>query len=499
MKKAKKLSIILVIAFIISALPMTMLTVSAADAPQWTYQCAQSVYPVTVDGKAVGNEWDDAVALVVNNDNPVFQQYGLWQNAANADPIPTSDLSVTYKVKWDDQNLYILEQRFDKNFSDNTDSDIWPWSNSGTLFFLSYDANDYKDATDTMIGADGTYEIFWVDSASGKPTISGRYGAGKNQMQVGDPGMDGWVTACSQDGDTYTFEASIPWKTMQTTAGFPTPAVGVKMRFTPIISAYNQKVTAPAFDDTWNQLNFYCNKDTPDDVTGEGGLELTAAIANTAAADASSGFATMADASGGNNLLLNPTYIDGGAGFSDAESAPSILDYSNADTDSDSKYCSNQMPYYVQWSYDQAYTVNRMLLRTANDSDATPRRPADGWTLSGSTDGKNWNVIYTGKETDIDNTKFTYYAIDLSGNTTPYQYYQLYADSPAADNVDNPPIIQIADVILCGTASGAAPAAVVTAAAAPTTGDSNIMFIFAVMALAAGIIVITKRRSIKIK
>ena len=160
---------------------------------------------------------------------------------------------------------------------------------------------------------------------------------------------------------------------------------------------------------------------------------------------------TMEAMAEGNNILYNPIYVDGGLGFSDAENAPSILDYSNADGVTDSKYCSNQTPYFVQWKYDKAYTVNRMLLRTANDSDIYMRRPADGWTLSGSNDGQTWTVIYTGKEDDIGNTAFTYYSIDLSGNMTAYQYYQLYADSPADKDLK---IIQLADVILCGTAAG---------------------------------------------
>lgn len=264
----KKISVLIILAMIISSL--AMFNVSAV-APEWFYECAKSALDVNIDGKVGDNEWDDAVELVVNNDNEIFKKYGYWQGGDDH-PIPTSDLSVTYKLKWDEKYLYILEVRFDKNFSFNPDAGVWPWEASGTLLFLAYDAADFNEPSD------GAYEIFWVINPDGKPKLCGRAAPGKTQFEEGDPEMDGWVVANSASGDTYTIELAIPWATMQKVSAFPVPAEGVKLRFTPIISAYLQKVTESAYDETWNQLDFYVNTSAADDITGEGGLELKGVI-----------------------------------------------------------------------------------------------------------------------------------------------------------------------------------------------------------------------------
>ncbi|MCL1792752.1 MAG: hypothetical protein FWG34_02675 [Oscillospiraceae bacterium] len=265
----KKIGILAIFAVIFS---LAAATGVSAVKPEWEYECAKSVLPVTVDGKVGEGEWDDAVLLTVNNDSEIFQKYGFWQNTGG-DPIPSSSLSVDYKLKWDETYLYILEVRYDKNFSFNPDAGDWPWEASGTLLFLAYDPESYEEP------GDGAYEIFWVMNPDGSsPKLTGRASPGKTQFEKGDPEMDGWVVANSVNGDTYTIELAIPWATMQKVSGFPAPAEGVKLRFTPVISAYHLKVTESAYDETWNQLDFYVNTDSPDDITGEGGLVLTGAI-----------------------------------------------------------------------------------------------------------------------------------------------------------------------------------------------------------------------------
>jgi len=249
-----------------------MFNVSAV-APQWTYECNKLALPVNVNGQIDGNEWDDAVELIVNNDSPIFQQYGFWQNGG-ADPIPSSVLSVTYKVKWDETYLYILEVRNDKFFKvfPEDESGPWPWEHSGTLFFLYYDKDGEAMAEDTA-SWDYCYEPFWITYGWGdKPILSGR-ASGKSQFEVGDPEMEGWITAGSKNGDVYTFEAAIPWATMQKASEFPAPTEGLKLRFTPIISAFHTLDTEK-FSDQWNQLDFYVDTGAPDNPAGYGGMEL---------------------------------------------------------------------------------------------------------------------------------------------------------------------------------------------------------------------------------
>lgn len=268
MEIKRKLSIFLVLAILTAVISAGSVS---AVAPEWFYQCAKSVLDVNINGVVDANEWDDANELIVNNDSEIFKKYGFWQGGDDH-PIPSSDLSVTYKLKWDEKYLYILEVRFDKNFSFNPDAGVWPWEASGTLLFLAYDAANFNDPSD------GAYEIFWVINPNGAPKLSGRATPGKTGFEEGSPEMEGWVVANSASGDTYTIELAIPWATMKKVADYPSPAEGVKLRFTPIISAYLQKVTESAYDETWNQLDFYVNTSSPDDITGEGGLELVGVI-----------------------------------------------------------------------------------------------------------------------------------------------------------------------------------------------------------------------------
>ncbi|MCL2773818.1 MAG: carbohydrate-binding protein [Oscillospiraceae bacterium] len=194
-------------------------------------------------------------------------------------------------------------------------------------------------------------------------------------------------------------------------------------------------------------------------------LVFLASMAVIPVSAASDPFDTLADAAGGNNILMFPTFVDGGDGWADDEGAAGIVDYYQADVlgadllntdlalDKDLKYGSPNLPYWVQWMYEKPYTVNRIILRTANDSDQYPRRMGDGWTFSGSTDGKNWNVIYTGKQDDVLNTAYTFYYIDLPNNTTPYQYYQLDAETIGSEtdadgNVTDDGGIQLCDIVL---------------------------------------------------
>ena len=187
------------------------------------------------------------------------------------------------------------------------------------------------------------------------------------------------------------------------------------------------------------------------------------------ASAASAPFDTLAQAAGGKTPLMNVEYIDGGDGFNDKEGSKSLTVYDeDHDANEDGmfpKYCTNQFPYWCEWKYDKAYVIDRIILRTANDSEQYIRRPADGWKLSGSNDGKAWKVIYTGKADDIDDENFTYYFVDLPNNTEAYQYYQFYAEDYWPEQNDT--IIQLSMVILCGNVPAPPPAAEPVAVEAP--------------------------------
>ena len=241
--------VIVVVLFI-----MIMATFSipfSATEPTYVYECAKLYYPVTVDGKVDGAEWDDTTSLVVNSDNSVFKEYGRWQGGAS--PKSAADLSVTYKMKWDDTNLYILEQRKDNNFVKAGDSTAGttPWNGDGTLFFLAFDASgDYK--------WDDAYEPFWAMAEDGKMSFALRsWLSGSFQSLQED--MGNWKTAGVYDDSTKTLtvELAIPFADIGTTSGSKSVSVGTSMRWTPIISNLDSKDDYAAFANSWDQLNFH--------------------------------------------------------------------------------------------------------------------------------------------------------------------------------------------------------------------------------------------------
>ena len=166
---------------------------------------------------------------------------------------------------------------------------------------------------------------------------------------------------------------------------------------------------------------------------------------------ASEGVEELAVAASGRNPLMNPEPITGGDGFNDAEGWYGLLVYDEALEEEDKefpKYCSDQFPYFAEWKYDKAYTVNRIILRTANDSGQYGRLPSDGWTLSGSADGASWEVIYTGLMTDVEEEDYMYFWVDIPDNTKEFEYYRFNVDKEEPDSEDQQ-IVQLAAIVLC--------------------------------------------------
>lgn len=247
-------------ALLVFALFVALFPVSALD-PGYVYECAKLYYPVTIDGKVDGNEWDDAHELVVNADNSVFKEYGRWQGGGN--PKSASELSVTYKFKWDDENLYILEQRYDTNFIMAGDEACGaaPWNGDGTLMFLAYNKSGeylWEDA----------YEPFWAVDENGKISFALRSWV-EGAFNSNQDNMENWKGAGVYDSasKTLTVELVVPFADIGTISGSKNPVVGDMLRFTPIISNIDSADDYMTFAGSWDQLNFHDRVERGDAVT----------------------------------------------------------------------------------------------------------------------------------------------------------------------------------------------------------------------------------------
>ncbi|MCL2099659.1 MAG: carbohydrate-binding protein, partial [Oscillospiraceae bacterium] len=140
--------------------------------------------------------------------------------------------------------------------------------------------------------------------------------------------------------------------------------------------------------------------------------------------------------------IPNPVFVDGGPGFGETEGSDQLF---NGNTST--KYCANieqHGEYWASWKYETAYIADAIILATANDNRQYPRRLGDGWTLSGSNDGEEWTVIYTGSADDYENDNYAFFIISLE-NEEAYEYYKILSETGGDGDT-----IQLTQVLLMG-------------------------------------------------
>lgn len=141
------------------------------------------------------------------------------------------------------------------------------------------------------------------------------------------------------------------------------------------------------------------------------------------------GYKSLEEAAGDKVVNMKPIFVNGGSGFGASEGPAQLFDYVTTGgtgyaAGTGTKY-GGSTPYWAEWRYDEAFVASRLIIATANDNMSWPRRMGDGWTLSGSNDGENWEILYIGKADDYSNFNRMFYAFDLTGNITAYSHYQL--------------------------------------------------------------------------
>ncbi|MCL2814663.1 MAG: hypothetical protein FWD23_08690 [Oscillospiraceae bacterium] len=237
----------------------------------------------------------------------------------------------------------------------------------------------------------------------------------------------------------------------------------------------------------------------------------------------------------GRNFLANPVFVDGVEGFGGEDGEPVgspdgewswnalVMSWDKLNADGDmrsSKYCGNdgmwdETGFFISWKYDQAYIADAFYLATGNDCTEWPRRMDDGWTFSGSNDGTNWTVLYTGQAEDYDPITYTWWRFDLPNNTELFQYYKVWAEGYYQDQDQN--IIQLSVLAVSGNLpvaeappeeaapppAEAAPlpapdpgVATPVTPTAPVTGDTAVIILLGAM-VAAGVVIFKKKTAVK--
>ena len=242
----KKISVLIIFALLFTSL--AIFNVSAIE-PTYVFEAPKLVLPVELGTVNPVENWDDANVLVLNIDNAILNEFGRWQGDEGNDKPDAKNLSVTYRIKWDETYLYIREERLDTSYHFTYDHAREPWIGDGTLFAFAYDNGDPK--------WEHSYQPFWANKCSdGKTHVAvrcwkdGAYGMFDEPEDIGD-----WKYAGTQDGNVYTTEVAVPWKDLQAyTSGMPAVSEGSKFRFAPIVPNVS---TDDLFGTDWNQMNFH--------------------------------------------------------------------------------------------------------------------------------------------------------------------------------------------------------------------------------------------------
>jgi hypothetical protein len=169
-----------------------------------TYDSPYAYQPIRIDGTAEASEWDDALEIAVSPEEETVQRFGtVWGDIERGD-----QLTVRYRIKWDEENLYLLEEREDDalHFTETANQ---MYLSDATLLFLDLDRN-----RSGSVFRDGDYALFMTPSGpDGQPHLFIREGRNEGMREY--PFEGGRIGADIRETG-YTMEVAIPWSKLQT-------------------------------------------------------------------------------------------------------------------------------------------------------------------------------------------------------------------------------------------------------------------------------------------
>ena len=239
------------------------------------YEADKTATPITIDGAVGTGEWDGLETMVVSKSSEQISNHGyVWGSFADDD-----DLTATYQLTWDSENLYMLEKRVDNYLKPAYTVGANPlYDIDATMLFLDLDG--VRDGTKFFTG---DFAIHYSFDADGNPVVYLRTGTdtgSKNHtlLSEGDVQIARTVTS-----DGYICEIAIPWSLLSNESFSFTPESGNQVGMT-ILAIDHDELTSGGrqimwhgngdTQDNWGVLKFVAS-DTP-------ALEgYTAAIAST--------------------------------------------------------------------------------------------------------------------------------------------------------------------------------------------------------------------------
>lgn len=188
----------------------------------------------TIDGVYDAAEWGHAQEIAVTLDDPTVNQYGEYQGGWVDDRNP-ADFSTWMRFMWDEEALYIVEQRFD-DYIELGGTGATPWGGSdGNLIFLQ-----------TIDGGTAGNENAWSHHLLyivGDGTGSGNYG-GDAWVRINDGSINSQETVQYDEiqivsapaADGFCVEVKVPWSVFaeQIPSFVPGDNVKIGMSMVPI-------------------------------------------------------------------------------------------------------------------------------------------------------------------------------------------------------------------------------------------------------------------------
>ena len=152
------------------------------------------------------------------------------------------------------------------------------------------------------------------------------------------------------------------------------------------------------------------------------------------------GYASLEDAVAaiGKTAITGVTYVTGTSG--NASEGPENI----WDNDTATKFCTTNVPTISIAELDGEYTIDGLIMATANDNSSYNNRSPYEWAVYGSADGAAWTALAYGDDYFFAETDFTYYAAPLTTEGT-YKYIMFQSEGGLSGT------FQMSELVVCGT------------------------------------------------